>query len=356
MAEPEVAFAVRWEWMRMPLTLAEFAYADFLLGRLSPEQEASPPHLARSLLEGVPRWLSTVGRLLERFGPTLVVASVISWQAPGFAGHPGYLGLGGLITLVVMWLLSGVLLETRSPRLAWVGFVLVFTVPGIVALELPGPDIGIPLFPVWLILPFGFLAGCSYLFRLVCTVEPSRLGITTLETLWRASGTSEGAIGEMSEEVADLAGSREDQGRPLREEDWMSEGLVVDYPEAADPHRHWRLLLIMFAVGVGLVSLAVVFDFLTSDAAVGRVDGPAVRMACLIVALVALPGVVLLRRGRWLLLAALAASLLAAVLVPEDVVLVEVDPFWAVGSLFAVVIVVVVRRPRRVRELLDRLL
>ena len=348
--------AVRHRWLTSDATLLEFWLADEKLKKATPAAEVSPTEVADALLDSVPPAVSVAGHLLERIGPALVVLALVSWHAPDVADHPGYLGIGGLAAVVVTWALTPVVLRMRSTRLAAVGTIVLLTVPGLAALDFPGPDIGVPLFPVWWLALPAFAAGCSYFYglaRLSATNDP---GVGGLELLWRASGVGEEHIRQMSDELGDLAESRRQAGTEMSELDWLEEGLAIDLPEETDPNRHWRLLGYMISAAVAILSIALVFDAARKGGTTGVIDGDMIRLAAILAVMIALPGIALLRRGRWVVASFGVAALCAFFLVPSDAVLAEVSVFWVVPAGLAAVLVLSRRGSGRLRDILDRLL
>jgi len=348
--------AVRHRWLTSDATLLQFWLADAKLKKVTPTADVSPTQVADALLDSVRPAFSVAGRLLERIGPALVVLALVSWHAPGVVDHPGYLGIGGLAAVVATWALTPIVLRSRSTRLAAAATLLLLTLPVWAALDFPGPDIGLPLPPLWLLALPAFAAGCSYFYGLARLSAANDTGVGGLELLWRASGVGEKHIRQMSDDLSELDETRRQDGRGMSELDWMEEGLVIDLPEETDPNRHWRLLGYVIAAAVALVSIALIFDGAIRGETTGVVDGNLIRLTAILAAAMALPGIALLRRGRWVVASFGILALSAFFLVPRDAVLAEIHLFWVVPAGLAAVVVLSRRGWGHLREILDRFL
>lgn len=226
--------AVRLRWMTSDATLLQFWLADEKLKKVTPTADVSPTQVADALLDSVRPVVANAGRLLERAGPGLVVLALASWHAPAVADHPGHLGIGGLAAVVATWALTPIVLRLPSIRLAAAATLLLLTLPGLAALDFPGPDIGLPLLPLWLLALPAFAAGCSYFYGLARLSAANDTGVAALELLWRASGVSEKHIRQMSDDLGDLAESLRQDGRGMSELDWMEEGRARLRPPGSD--------------------------------------------------------------------------------------------------------------------------
>lgn len=86
------------------------------------------------------------------------------------------------------------------------------------------------------------------------------------------------------------------------------------------------------------------------------IDGSMTRLTAILAVAMALPGIALLRRGRWVVASVGILALSAFFLVPRKAVLAEIHLFWVVPAGLAAVVVLSRRGSAHLRETLDRLL
>lgn len=345
--------AVRIKWMRQGVPLVPFFTADLLLRSVDTSKGQNPDEVASDVLDRVPSPIRTVSRLVEEVCLPLVVLATISWFGPKISGWPGYLGLGGVAALVGSWAFFRFLLGVHQPQIVLAGLLIGLTLPGMLAVELAGPDIGLGVPPPWMMAPLGLLGAASFIFAVVRS-QPFPGDVSSLATLWRAGGAEQGSVEEMSQELSDLAESRAEAGTPLSDSEWISEGFLVDLPDAVDHRRAWRVLGKVVASGLLFAAVAVGFDAILTGEGTGDLDGSTIRLALVLMALVSLPAIIWLRHGRWMMTVLLTLVLVGFFAVPNSLVIADISLLW-IGTVLVAALVLLVH-PISVRKILDRFL
>ena len=348
-----VEIAVRMKWMRQGVPLVPFLTAEMLLRSVDTSTAKNPDEVASDVLDRVPSSIRTVSRLVEEVCLPLVVLASISWFGPEISGWPGYLGLGGIAALVTSWAFFRFLLRVQQPQIVLAGLLIGLTLPGMLAVELAGPDIGLGVPPAWMMAPLGLVGAASFIFAVVRS-QPFPADVSSLATLWRAGGADDGSVEEMSQELSDLAESRAEAGTPLSDSEWISEGFLVDLPDAVDHRRAWTVLGRVVASGLLFAAVAVGIDAIGTGEWTGDLDGSAIRLALGLMGLASIPAIMWLRHGRWMMIVLLTLVFVGFLAVPNSLVVADISLLW-IGTVLVAALVLLVH-PMPVRKILDRFL
>jgi hypothetical protein len=260
--------------------------------------------------------------------------------------------MGGVVAVAAAWLLAEI--AYRLDTVPFAAAVVSLAMP-MLGVGFPGADIGVSLPPLLPTLAIGLAGAILYMSRLVRLAPATESTQETVTEMWRTAGTSDETVEEMALELSDLAESRAAVGRPLSTDELTDPGMIVDWPDAADPRRWLRLLIRAVAAGVAVTAVMVLVSALGSVDGTGELDVTSLRIGASIAALVAIPVSPLVRNGRWRLVGVPIAHVGASFQAPGDLALTaESLPIAAVA--LVVTLPLLADRLPKMSEILDRLL